>query len=462
MKVQVLSSLPDKIMTVKELESKKLYKEYLIEIPYEEVDNSINEKINEIIPTVTLPGFRKGKAPLNIVKKKYENNILNEVLDKIVQEKTKNLLDDKKIKILRQPRVELKKYVKNEPLELGVKIDLEPDIKLFPFEKINVTKYDIALDKKTTDKNYENFINSQTKYSKITSNRSVIDTDKILININTNDAKVPDFLKNQQNVPVITDSDYQILPDISKRLIDKKAKVGDLLKISFDLKDVLKTKNKNEVEFEINIVSIEEKIKFVVDKEFLNMHNLKNEKDLVTQINDNLSKQYENYLKEIEKKQLMDILESKHNFDIPEGMLKEEFDLIWHKVEHAKKDNKLDEDDKKLSDEKLKKRYEKIASRRVKLAILMQYIANSNKVEVSEKEISDAMINYASQYPGQEKQIFDYFKKNPSSIESIKGPILEQKIVDLILLKTNQTKKKINVEEYKKLQEETFNLKRDK
>ena len=449
-------------MTVKELESKKLYKEYLIEIPYEEVDNSINEKINEIIPTVTLPGFRKGKAPLNIVKKKYENNILNEVLDKIVQEKTKNLLDDKKIKILRQPRVELKKYVKNEPLELGVKIDLEPDIKLFPFEKINVTKYDIALDKKTTDKNYENFINSQTKYSKITSNRSVIDTDKILININTNDARVPDFLKNQQNVPVITDSDYQILPDISKRLIDKKAKVGDLLKISFDLKDVLKTKNKNEVEFEINIVSIEEKIKFVVDKEFLNMHNLKNEKDLVTQINDNLSKQYENYLKEIEKKQLMDILESKHNFDIPEGMLKEEFDLIWHKVEHAKKDNKLDEDDKKLSDEKLKKRYEKIASRRVKLAILMQYIANSNKVEVSEKEISDAMINYASQYPGQEKQIFDYFKKNPSSIESIKGPILEQKIVDLILLKTNQTKKKINVEEYKKLQEETFNLKRDK
>ena len=282
-------------MTVKELESKKLYKEYLIEIPYEEVDNSINEKINEIIPTVTLPGFRKGKAPLNIVKKKYENNILNEVLDKIVQEKTKNLLDDKKIKILRQPRVELKKYVKNEPLELGVKIDLEPDIKLFPFEKINVTKYDIALDKKTTDKNYENFINSQTKYSKITSNRSVIDTDKILININTNDARVPDFLKNQQNVPVITDSDYQILPDISKRLIDKKAKVGDLLKISFDLKDVLKTKNKNEVEFEINIVSIEEKIKFVVDKEFLNMHNLKNEKDLVTQINDNLSKQYENY-----------------------------------------------------------------------------------------------------------------------------------------------------------------------
>ena len=152
----------------------------------------------------------------------------------------------------------------------------------------------------------------------------------------------------------------------------------------------------------------------------------------------------------------MDILESKHNFDIPEGMLKEEFDLIWHKVEHAKKDNKLDEDDKKLSDEKLKKRYEKIASRRVKLAILMQYIANSNKVEVSEKEISDAMINYASQYPGQEKQIFDYFKKNPASIETIRGPIFEQKIVDSIISKVKLKNEKIDIKKFEKLNVEVF------
>ena len=77
-------------MNIKEINSKKLFKEYEIEIPYEEVDNSINSKISEIMPTVSLPGFRKGKAPLSIVKKKYENNILNEVIEKIVEENTKN------------------------------------------------------------------------------------------------------------------------------------------------------------------------------------------------------------------------------------------------------------------------------------------------------------------------------------------------------------------------------------
>ena len=83
----------------------------------------------------------------------------------------------------------------------------------------------------------------------------------------------------------------------------------------------------------------------------------------------------------------------------------------------------------------LKKDIKKLLHRRVKLAILMQQIASEQKISVSEKELTDGMLHYASQYPGQEKQIFEYFKKNPSSVDSIKGPIIEQKIVDYILTK---------------------------
>ena len=104
----------------------------------------------------------------------------------------------------------------------------------------------------------------------------------------------------------------------------------------------------------------------------------------------------------------------------------------------------------------MKKRYEKIALRRVKLAILMQHIANEEKILVTEKELTDGMLNYATQYPGQEKQIFDYFKKNPSSVETIRGPIFEKKIVDYILSKVKLKNVTIDVKKFKKLQEETF------
>ncbi len=123
-------------MNIKEIDSKILFKEFEVQVPYKEVDNSINAKIAEIMPTVSLPGFRKGKAPLNIVKKKYENNVLSEVIEKLVEDKTKKLLEEKKLKPFRQPKVEIKKYEKNKPIEISIKIDLDPSIKIFPFSEL--------------------------------------------------------------------------------------------------------------------------------------------------------------------------------------------------------------------------------------------------------------------------------------------------------------------------------------
>jgi len=443
-------------MNIKEISSKKLFKEFEINVPYEVVDSSINQKINEIIPTVTLPGFRKGKAPLNIVKKKYENNILSEILEKIIEENTKNLIKEKKLKVFRQPKVEIKKYEKNEPLEISIKLDIDPEITISPFEDIIVTKRTIELDKKEIDKNYNQFLESQKHYHKINEKRSIKKTDKVILNISSEDDKAPDYLKSQSSVPVITDSDYQILPDLSSRLIKKKLTIGDKIKLKFDLKDILKRKTKIEVEFLIEILSIEHVHDFAITKEFLDKNNLKNEEELQENIKSNMLKQYDDLLNQIQKKELMDILDSSNIFDVPEGLLEEEFNMIWEKLNNAKKENKLDDDDKNLSEKKLKERYEKIALRRVKLAILLQHIANDNKITVSEKELTDGMMQYASQYPGQEKEIFEYFKKTPSSLENIRGPIFEQKIVDFILSKSKIKNEKIDINKFEKLQENAY------
>ena len=443
-------------MIIKEIDSKILFKEFEVQVPYKEVDNSINAKIAEIIPTVSLPGFRKGKAPLNIVKKKYENNVLSEVIEKLVEEKTKKLLEEKKLKPFRQPKVEIKKYEKNKPIEISIKIDLDPSIKILPFSELELKKRSIELDQKTLKENYKNFISSQKHYHKVSDVRPAKLSDKIIVNISTEDMSVPDFLKSQKNLPIITDSDYQVFPNIGTKLITMKVKVGDKVNLKFDLREVLKEKNKKEVEFLIEILSLEYSHEFMITKEFLEKNNLKDEKELNDNLKNNLIKQYEDQLKQIERKELMDILDVKNKFDVPAGMLNEEIDSIWHRLEHAKKEGKLDEDDKNVSDDVLKRRYEKIALRRVKLAILMQHIANEEKILVTEKELTDGMLNYATQYPGQEKKIFDYFKKNPSSVETIRGPIFEQKIVDHILSKVKLKNVTIDVKKFKKLQEETF------
>ena len=164
----------------------------------------------------------------------------------------------------------------------------------------------------------------------------------------------------------------------------------------------------------------------------------------------------------IEKKELMDILDKEHNFELPQGIVDQEFNEIWQRIQSAKKEDSLDEDDKKLSDELLIKRYEKISNRRVKLAILMQFIAKENKIVVDEKELTNGMMAYASQYPGQEKNIIEYFKKNPSAIETIRGPILEDKVIKNVISSSTIIKKKINKKEYENLEKITFDVKKDK
>ena len=122
----------------------------------------------------------------------------------------------------------------------------------------------------------------------------------------------------------------------------------------------------------------------------------------------------------------------------------------------------MDADDKVLSDDKLKNRYKKISERRVRLAVLLQFVAKEYKISISQEELNLGIKQYASQYPGQEKEILEYINKNPNSIESIRGPLLEQKIIDNIISKADIIKKSINDEQYKKLEQETFDINRDK
>ena len=128
-------------------------------------------------------------------------------------------------------------------------------------------------------------------------------------------------------------------------------------------------------------------------------------------------------------------------------------------LEQAKKEGTLDEDDKLLKDDELKKRYKKISERRVKLGLLMQHIASEEKVVVSEEEINKGILEYTRQYPGQEKQIMEYFEKNPSSLDTIRAPLIEEKVVNSIISKSKTNVIKLNEDEYKKLEVKTFDIK---
>jgi len=449
-------------MDIKEVKSKKLYKEYSLLIPYDEMDKEINKKILNLIPTLSIPGFRKGKAPIGIVRKKYEDSVMNEVLQNLINTNTTNLIKEKKFTLFRQPKVDLKNFEKNKPINVEIKIDLQPEIKLLNHKKIDLNKYEVKFSKKNLDNQFNDFVESQKNFKKIVNNRHIKKTDRVTVNFNTSNKDIPDYLKSQKNFPIDTDFDQEILPDINKKLISEKIKEGDKKNISFNLSKLLKDDKLKKVDYEFEVISIEEKIKFELNEEYLKKNGFKDEAQLRDLLKQNTVDQFNQGLKQIEKKQLMDVLDKKYIFDLPEGVVEEDFNDIWKRIEDAKKKGSLDNDDKPLTDEQLKKRYKKISARRVKLGTLLQHIAKEENVNLSEEDLSKGIMQYAGQYPGQEKQIIDYLKKNPSSLESIRAPLLEEKIIDSIISIANVKNKIINEEDYKKLEQETFNIKKDK
>ena len=449
-------------MNTKELKSTKLYKEYSLEIPYEEIDIEVDNKINQILPTVNIPGFRKGKAPLNIVKKKYEDNVLNEVIQKVIDTNTKKLIDEKKFSLFRAPKVELSKYEKNKPITINLKFDLKPEIKLKDFKDLKINKYEIELGKKAEENQFKSFIDSQKNFKKIESSRQVKNSDKVIVNFESSQEDLPEYLKSQKNFPIDLGFDDGILPGLNKELIDKKVKAGDKIELKINLSKILKDDKFKKTTFHFEIISIEEKIKFELTKEFLDKNGFKTEKDLKEFLVSNMKTQYEEGIKQIEKKELMDLLDNSYKFELPDGVLEDDFNQIWNRLEQAKKEGSLDEDDKLLKDDDLKKRYKKISERRVKLGLLMQHIASEEKVVVSEEEINKGILEYTRQYPGQEKQIMEYFEKNPSSLDTIRAPLIEQKVIDSIISKSKTNVIKLNEDEYKKLEVKTFDIKDNK
>ncbi len=460
-KVQVLSGLPLglRVMNTKELKSKTLYKEYSLEIPYQEIDVEVDNKINQILPTVNIPGFRKGKAPLNIVKKKYEDNVLNEVIQKVVDTNTKKLIDEKKFSLFRAPKVELSSYEKNKPITINLKFDLKPEIKLKDFKDLKINKYEIELGKKAEENQFKSFIDSQKNFKKIKSLREVKNSDKVIVNFESSQEDLPDYLKSQKNFPIDLGFDDGILPGLNKELIKRKVKAGDKIELKIDLSKILKNDKFKKTTFDFEIISIEEKTKFELTKEFLEKNGFKTEKNLKDFLVSNMKTQYEQGIKQIEKKELMDLLDNSYKFELPDGVLEDDFNQIWNRLEKSKKEGSLDEDDKLLNDDDLKKRYKKISERRVKLGLLMQHIASEEKVVLSQEDINRGILEYSSQYPGQEKQIMEYFEKNPSSLDTIRAPLIEQKVIDSIISKSQVNVIKLNEDEYKKLEVKTFDIK---
>ena len=440
-------------MNVTETKSEGLSREYRVSIPKGDLAAKFAEKINEIQPKMNLKGFRPGKVPTAHIKKLYGKSIMADIVNDVVQETSDKALAEKSLRPASRPSIKLDgdqdKLINGEAdLDYSMALEIMPE-----FEPADVSEISI-----------ERMVAAPTEDELQTALKGIADNNKSYEKkdgkAETGDAVVIDFVGSIDGEKfdggaaegqTLVIGSGRFIPGFEEQLAGASA--GDDVQVNVTFPDNYQADNlKGKAAlFEVKVHEVKAPKDAEINDEFaktLGLDSLEALRDAVTK---QLSGELEFATRQQVKRVLLDALDERHSFDLPPLMVEAEFNQIWGQFEAEKKAGRLSDEDKAKSDEDLKAEYRKIAERRVRLGLVLAEIGRRADVQITNEEIVRALRQEASRYPGQEKQVIEFYTKNQGAMAQLRAPIYEEKVVDYILTKATVTDKSVTREELMKV-----------
>ena len=357
-------------MQVTETTNEGLKRAYKIVVPASDIENKLMSRLTEIAKTIRMPGFRPGKVPVNMVRKLHGGAVMGEILEQTVNESSQSAISEKELRPVVQPKIEIDKFDEGIDLEYTMEMEVFPEIKLTDFSKIKIERLKVPADEEQVDQIINQMASGQKESKPAEKNRP----------IESGDVAVIDFTGSVdgEEFPGGTADDYSLdigsntfIPGFEDQIIGHE--VGDEfdVKVSFPEQYTEELAGKDAV-FAVKIKELREAIPADIDDGFAQKMGAENLDDLRAKLRENQEQELNVYSRMRVKRELLDILDDQHQFDLPAGMIDSEFNTVWEQFEHQRKDHpdQIDEDDKDKTDDELKEQYREISARRVRLGLL--------------------------------------------------------------------------------------------
>ncbi|MBO6835060.1 MAG: trigger factor [Alphaproteobacteria bacterium] len=419
-------------MQVSETKNEGLSREFTVTVGADEIDQKVEAKLVEVGQTMKLPGFRPGKVPMKILRQRFGNAVLGEVLEAAVGETSQSVLTERALKPAMQPKIEISSFDPGADLVYTMGVEIMPEIEPVDFSTLTLNRYKPEI----ADEEVENALGELAKNNRATQK---IEKDR---KTKSGDVVVMDFkgFVDGEAFQGGEATDFrlelgsgQFIPGFEDQLIGQSA--GEDIKVQVKFPEEYGAANLagKDAVFECKISEIHEYTERQLDDEFAKELGLESLDDLRGQMRSRIEGEYAELARARTKRELLDVLFEKHDFEVPAGMVDSEFEQIWEQFAKAREQGNVDEDDKEKDDEVLKSEYRDIAKRRVLLGLLLSHVGDTANVQVTQEELQRAVFEQARRYPGQEQQVFEHFTKNPEMMASLRAPIFEEKTVDYIL-----------------------------
>lgn len=431
-------------MQVKELKQDGLQHEMEITVTAKDIDSRIDSRLQEVSKTVKMPGFRPGKVPLAMLKQRYGRAIMGEVLELAVNETSNKVLKDKNLRPAMQPKIEVKSFDEGKDLTYTMSLEVLPKIEIADFKSLKLEKPVAKPADAEINEALERIAASQKTTKPIEKPRATKSGDTVVIDFDGRTAddnfKHPGMAAEGHDLELGSNT---FIPGFEDQLIGKKA--GEKLEVHVDFPENYGAKDLagRKAIFDVTIHEIREPSQAVIDEEFAKTLGLESLDALKAAVSEQLGKEYARQSRMVLKKALMDFLDESHQFQAPSGMLDLEFQNIMDQLKLERQ--RLGEKEELPKDEQ--DEFRAIADRRVRLGLVLSEIGLSNNIKISDPELQRAVILEAQRFPGQERQVFDFYAKNRNALESLRAPLFEDKVVDFILELSSITEKDVSVKE---------------
>ena len=434
-------------MKVNVTSSKGLESKLSVIVTKKEIQEKIDKKLDEVKDTINLKGFRPGKAPRELLKKQFGKALYGEVIEKTLNDSAFQALKDKNIKPAGQPKIDIKSSGEDKDLEFTIEVEKVPEIKKVDLSKIEIEKYEVKADKKDLETRLNQLAESSKKYNDNDASKAAANNDLVEFNYEaTVDGK--SFQGNKgEKLQIVLGKDL-FIKGFDKQIIGVRKNDEKVVKINLPDNYPKKELAGKASEFKCKITNIKSPEEQKIDDAFAKNMGAKDLSDLKSMIEKQISKEFESITDQLCKKEILDQLDKQFKIDLPKGMLEAEIKTVEHTMVHEKMHEKGEKDHSKIKlDDNEKKEVKKISERRVKLALVLSNIGEEHSVKVSSQELQGELEKQLRMYPGQEKTIREYYQKNPSELTKLRGPIFEDKVMNLIKEKAKTKVKSITKEE---------------
>ncbi|HEX2580552.1 MAG TPA: trigger factor [Dongiaceae bacterium] len=436
-------------MQVVETLTEGLRREFKITIPAAEVKRRVEGKLTEIGGQVRLPGFRPGKVPLQVLRQRYHQSVMGDVLNEAIQHESEKLLSEKQLRPAAQPKVEVLSFADDKDLEFQVAMEIIPEIAMMDFSSLKLVRDDVVIDEAEVTAVLERLASRSAKTEAAAAGHISTKGDILVI----------DFVGrvDGEEFPGGSAEDYHLelgsesfIPGFEDQLVGVKKGDAKTVAVTFPSDYAARSLAGKAAEFAVTVKDIQIKQAAKLDDDFAKSMGMETFDALQKSAREQVAKEYTQLARARLKRRLLDTLTENHDFTLPEGLVEAEFAAIWKQIEEDRKAGRLDPDDEGKDEKTLKTEYRAIAARRVKLGLLLSEVGRTNNIQLQQEDITRAMASQAAAYPGQERQVLDYYRNNPDAVRQLSAPLYEDKIVDFILDLAQTSERKISSADFKK------------